>query len=233
MKKTGGKIKRKLIWDIKYTYRRFSVDSFYLKVAPTWNRNSICIDVGGKKTHKKGDFIIENYINNPIYVNIDPKVTPDIVCDACNMPFQNDYADILICSEMIEHVEEPVEVIKEMYRVLKPGGKIFICVPFSMHIHGLPCDYGRYTEVWWQSQIERIGFSNIEIARQGGYYATRLNMNKRYFKIMRRRHRRNPLLIFPYMYYVVCNSVLLFLENHGADNSEVGYTTGYEIILTK
>lgn len=233
MRKERKEIIRRLIWDIKYTYRRYCVDSFYLNAASAWDADAVCIDIGGKKTHKKGNFIIENYINSPIYVNIDPKVTPDYICDARSMPFQNDYADILICSEMLEHVDEPAEVLKEMYRVLKPGGKIFVCVPFSMHIHGLPHDYGRYTEIWWKAQAGKIGFSRIELAKQGGYYATRLNMNKRYFKIMYRRHRRNPLILLPYLYFVVCNSILLLMEKHGTDYTEVGYTTGYEIILTK
>ena len=193
----------------------------------------MCIDVGGKKTYKKGDFIIEEYIDKPIYVNIDPKVTPDFVCDAAAMPFPDNYADILVCSEMIEHVTDPSAVIKEMYRVLKPGGKIYLCVPFSMHIHGLPHDYGRYTEMWWQRQIKQAGFSHYDIQKQGGYYATRLNMNKRYFKLLRRKHRKNPLMIFPYLYFVLCNRLLLCMERYGADNSEMGYTTGYEMILTK
>lgn len=233
MRKKREKLTRRLLWDRKYTYRRYCVDSFYLNAASVWNADAVCIDVGGKKTKKKGNFILEDYINAPIYVNIDPEVTPDYVCDARCMPFQDDYADILICSEMLEHVEEPVEVLREMYRVLKPGGKIFVCVPFSMHIHGLPHDYGRYTEMWWRVQAEKIGFSEMELAKQGGYYATRLNMNKRYFKMMYRRHRRNPLMLLPYLYFVVCNSILLLLEKHGADYAEAGYTTGYGIILKK
>lgn len=233
MTKLEKKLKKRLIWDVAYTYRRFSVDLFYFTHAQNWNKDAVCIDVGGKKTLKKGDFILEDYINSPIYVNIDANVSPDYVCDAANMPFEDNYADIIICSEMLEHVPNPVAILKEMKRVLKPGGTLYICVPFSEHIHGLPYDYGRYTFVWWNKQIEDLGFICQSLEKQGGYFATRLNMNKRHFKFMRRKNRKNPFLVFPYLYFALANSILFSKERHSKLPDEVGYTTGYGIVLSK
>lgn len=232
-RKVKKKLKRRLLFDVAYTYRRYAVDLFYLQSAKEWKKGQTLIDVGGKRALKKGDFVIEDYIEKPIYVNIDPEVKPDYVCDAAHMPFEDEFADELICSEVIEHVEDPIPVLKEMKRVLKVGGRLYICVPFSMHMHGQPFDFGRYTEMWWEAKIKELGFKLISLKRQGGYFATRLNMNKRYFKMIRRKNRKNPFLLFPYLYFVLANSLLLFLDEHSKEKGDYGYTTGYEIVLEK
>ena len=45
-------------------------------------------------------------------------------------PFKSDYMDIVIASEILEHVYNPLEVIKEIYRILKPKGRCYISVPY-------------------------------------------------------------------------------------------------------
>ena len=94
-----------LIFGVHSSYRRFRVDKFYQSHAKEWDKDCICIDAGGKREKKKGQFIIEDHIAEPIYVNIDPAVAPDYVCDIRKMPFEDNYADMIICSEVLEHVD--------------------------------------------------------------------------------------------------------------------------------
>ena len=96
-------------------------------------------------------------------MNIDKSVEPDFVCDANNMPFKSEYADIVICSDMLEHTQDPIGAIREIYRVLKKGGKAYICVPFNTHLHNEPEDYGRPTKYFWKKVFEETGFKNITI----------------------------------------------------------------------
>jgi|TARA_B110000914_G_scaffold65093_1_gene56826 SAM-dependent methyltransferase len=51
------------------------------------------------------------------------------VSDINNMPFQDGSYDSVICSEVLEHVPAPEESIKELIRVLKPGGVLALSVP--------------------------------------------------------------------------------------------------------
>lgn len=222
----------RLIFSIHISYRRTAVDSFYFKHARKWKKDYICIDVGGKNKRKKGEFQLSKYIENPICVNLNPSVEPDYLCDARNMPFDNEYADIIICSEMLEHVDGVDDVLKEIHRVLKPNGKVYICVPFSMHIHSVPYDYGRYTECFWERHLNKFGFKILELEEQGRYWATKLNMNKRFLKCFRRRNKYNPFLVIVYLVCVILRMLWLVLESVDP-MKEVGYTTGYGIVVKK
>ncbi len=222
----------RLIFSIHASYRRIAVDSFYFRHTEEWRKDSICIDVGGKNKRKKGEFILSRYIDNPICINLNPAVEPDYLCDARNMPFDNEYADIIICSEMLEHVDGVDDVLMEIHRVLKPNGKAYICVPFSMHIHSKPYDYGRYTDDYWKQHFAKLGFEVLELEEQGGYWATKLNMNKRFLKCYRRRNRYNPFLLVVYPVCVVQRILWLVLDCINP-MKEIGYTTGYGIVVKK
>ena len=61
------------------------------------------------------------------------------------MPVDNDSFDYILCTQVLEHLELPLESLTEMNRVLKKGSKIFISVPFHHNEHQTPHDYFRYT----------------------------------------------------------------------------------------
>ncbi len=62
--------------------------------------------------------------------------TEFIVADACNMPFESETFDICVMNDVFEHLSEPEKVLKEVYRILKKGGKVFINSPPYFHPYG-------------------------------------------------------------------------------------------------
>lgn len=71
---------------------------------------------------------------------------PDTVYyDGKVIPFPDHSFDAILCTEVLEHVAEPAETIREMHRVLKPGGMAIITIPWSARFHYQPYDYHRYT----------------------------------------------------------------------------------------
>ncbi len=60
-------------------------------------------------------------------------------------PFRESAFDLVLCTEVLEHVDDPDQVVREIRRVLKPGGKLLLSMPFNYFIHGAPNDYRRYT----------------------------------------------------------------------------------------
>ena len=195
MDKIEKKLYKKLLFNTRYTVRRYFIDKFYYKELSNLPSSKIVIDVGGKRAKKKGLFNVDEYFKKVLYVNIDKSVEPDFVCDANNMPFKSEYADIVICSDMLEHTQDPIGAIREIYRVLKKGGKAYICVPFNTHLHNEPEDYGRPTKYFWKKVFEETGFKNITIRNQGNIYAVKANMLRAEFKQLRRNKRSTARLL--------------------------------------
>ena len=71
---------------------------------------------------------------------------PDTVYfDGRVIPFADGSFDAVMCTEVLEHVADPTDLIREMHRVLKPGGFAVITIPWSARFHYQPHDYHRYT----------------------------------------------------------------------------------------
>lgn len=66
--------------------------------------------------------------------------------DAQFLPFRSGQFDVVLCTEMLEHVREPAEVISEIGRVLRPGGTCILTTRFCYPIHDAPHDYYRFTQ---------------------------------------------------------------------------------------
>lgn len=69
----------------------------------------------------------------------------DVAGDLLRLPFKNASVDTLICTGVLEHVPDPGGAMAEIYRVLKPGGRVFVETPFMQTVHAAPDDYSRWT----------------------------------------------------------------------------------------
>jgi len=71
---------------------------------------------------------------------------PDTVYyDGRVLPFPDASFDAVLCTEVVEHIPDPTETIREIRRVLKPGGLLIVTIPWSARFHYQPYDYHRYT----------------------------------------------------------------------------------------
>jgi SAM-dependent methyltransferase len=61
------------------------------------------------------------------------------------IPVSDCHFDTVVCIAVLEHVAEPDAAVREMFRVLKPGGYVVASVPFLQPEHKVPTDYQRYT----------------------------------------------------------------------------------------
>lgn len=76
--------------------------------------------------------------------------------------------DTIILSDVLEHIRRPEELVREMHRILAPGGKVLMNVPFYYGLHEQPFDYYRYTRYALRSMAEDAGFQVVELQAIGG-----------------------------------------------------------------
>src|SRR5438270_196048 len=57
-------------------------------------------------------------------------VVGELIWTRLGQPFADDEFDYLLCFETLEHVESPHEVLTELARVCRPGGRVFISIPW-------------------------------------------------------------------------------------------------------
>lgn len=122
------------------------------------------LDVGGIKDLKKGAKNFATGYTSWAYLNIDPTCHPDYLADLnLPLPIKDNFFDTVLCMNALEHILNINLTITEMFRVLKPNGKLIISVPFIFQIHGAPDDYHRPTASWYRETLLRIGFKKNNI----------------------------------------------------------------------
>ena len=93
----------------------------------------------------------------------------DLACDlTAPLPLENEQFDTIILSDVLEHLPNPENLWREMFRILTPGGKILLNSPFYCWIHELPFDYYRYTEFALKRFAESSGFHIIVLEAIAG-----------------------------------------------------------------
>jgi ubiquinone/menaquinone biosynthesis C-methylase UbiE len=65
----------------------------------------------------------------------------DFYGDGQYLPIKAESIDFVLCSEVIEHVPEPVELVQEAWRILKDGGILVLTAPSTFKLHMEPHDY--------------------------------------------------------------------------------------------
>jgi SAM-dependent methyltransferase len=94
------------------------------------------------------------------------------VCDLVNIPVENERFDFVLLNQVLEHLPEPKQVLRELNRVLKPGGKLFCTAPLFYEEHEKPYDFYRYTQFAYKYLLSESGFTIDRIDWMEGYLGT-------------------------------------------------------------
>lgn len=107
------------------------------------------------------------------YISLDKsaEVNPDFVGSVTDMPFADGYFNGVICTEVLEHIPDPVEALREIYRVMAAGGHLYLTVPQSWCLHYEPDDFFRFTKYGIRLLLEKNGFKVVETERIGGIFS--------------------------------------------------------------
>lgn len=143
-----------------------------LKYAINANSKGKVLDIGcGNKPYAAlFNDKCDAYIGCDIIQSSENKV--DIICEATNIPLENDSIDTILCTQVIEHLEDHNTLLNEIFRLLKSDGCLILSGPMYWHLHEEPHDFFRFTKYGFQYLLNKQGFKHVETLANGGKWAT-------------------------------------------------------------
>jgi ubiquinone/menaquinone biosynthesis C-methylase UbiE len=206
------------------SYRRTILDED-LEKAKKYIKGLV-LDVGGGR--KRG-FFKRPKESEWLILDINKKFSPNIVADAQDLPIKSSEIDVLKCTELLEHVENPERVLKESHRVLKTNGILILSVPFNFGIHGDPHDFQRFTDYKLKKLLEN-NFRIMMLKKQGLYFTVLSYMIKQNILNIKSRLRYLLYGFFPLLDFLVKLDNSTFVRKSKFMSS---FTTGFFVMAVK
>ena len=97
---------------------------------------------------------------------------PDLIWEGTAIPLRSDSVDAALATELLEHVPDPQPLLREVRRVLRPGGRLYLTVPYLWPLHDVPDDMYRYTPFALERALRTARFDGIELRATGGWDAS-------------------------------------------------------------
>jgi SAM-dependent methyltransferase len=121
------------------------------------------------------EFLKTSSVNEYIGIDLKPTeyhhdVKPDYYWDGNNIPLDDSSVNFVIATEFLEHYFDTCHILKEINRVLKPGGTFFFTVPNVWPLHETPYDYHRFTPFALEENFKNSKFKTWQIKPLGGFH---------------------------------------------------------------
>lgn len=151
---------------LEYALRRF------VQRAAEFHAGGRVLDAGA------GESRFRSYFERHRYIAVDSTVGEaewdysriDFQAELSCLPVKSGSFDAVLNTQVLEHVSHPDEVIGELQRVLKPGGRLYLSAPQGWPEHQQPHDFYRFTRFSLEKLLREAGFSKVVIEPMGGYF---------------------------------------------------------------
>lgn len=151
------------------------------------------IGCGDKPYESMLSAYVDKYIGLDTEYTLHDKSKADLIGDAYKIPMGDQTVDTILCTAVLEHLEEPARALKEAHRALKPGGYAIYTAPLFWHLHEEPRDFFRYTKHGLAHLFDKAGFEVIKIEPLSGFWVTFGQELIYYLWRFRKGGRANPL----------------------------------------
>lgn len=198
---------------LRFNPRRYEIETFVQQSVRKLQANSKVLDAGA------GPLPYKHFFNHCKYEAtdfIDPHKILDFTCSLDKIPKLANTYNAILCTEVLEHVENPQQVMNEFYRILKKSGKLFITVPQGWMLHQEPYNFFYYTKYGLASLLKKSGFKKFTIRPMGGYF--KLLADTLRFNSIAEQWKTNKLIYIPLsildtiLFKIIASFILFHLD---------------------
>jgi len=149
-------------------------ESFLKESFETCGKRGRLLDLGCAK--KPFEPLYARYTDSSVGIDVpttqheDTRI--DVMANGMALPFDREAFDIVLCTEVMEHVPEPQKMLREIRRVLRPGGMAIMTTPFMVPEHEQPWDFYRYTRFGLRYLAEQAELEVVELRPFAGMIGT-------------------------------------------------------------
>lgn len=149
-----------------------SIKAFVRQAADEVSEDCWILDAGA------GEGIYRRFFSKARYVALDNSIGDkgwdysglDVLADLALLPFKDNSFHAALNIVVLEHLSEPQKALRELFRVLKAQGKLYIVVPQGWELHQKPYDYQRFTCYGLEAVLRGSGFVVERLEPIGGYF---------------------------------------------------------------
>jgi SAM-dependent methyltransferase/uncharacterized protein YbaR (Trm112 family) len=178
--------------------------------------DALCISIGGGPRRAR-DILVN--------INVGPYPNVEVVADAHLLPYADNSVDAIFCEAVLEHLSDPVQAVREMFRVLKPDGDVFAVTPFMQAYHGYPHHYQNFTLTGHTHLFRQNGFTILDSGTCVGPLYTMVNLTSKFIKLYFTTIIALPLMILWNLFGLLIRPLDVLLNKH--KNSHMLASTTY------
>ncbi len=151
-------------------YQLYSIRRFVKQCAAAIPPGARVLDAGAGERPYERFFGHVRYQSTDVAIPSGDRTRHAYACSLERIPIRDGTYDAVILTEVLEHVPHPAGAVREVARILKPGGRAYITVPQGWGIHYEPHHYFNFTRYGLLLLLKEAGLEGIEVRPFGGYF---------------------------------------------------------------
>ncbi|MGA2030501.1 MAG: methyltransferase domain-containing protein [Verrucomicrobiota bacterium] len=156
----------------------------------------------------------------------------DLVCDIAAIPEPDGSFDAILCTEVFEHLPEPLLALREFSRLLRPGGQLILTAPFVSFTHFAPYHFSTgFNRYYYETHLPAHGCEIVEMTPNGNYFEL-IAQEVRHARKIARRYTAFSARPLERLATSVVLRMLARFSNAGPDSSEFA-CFGYHVRAVK
>lgn len=153
------------------SYRRKYLDENLNKYKYLFTGKCV-LEVGAEPNKRRGSFRPPAEAGVWHTLNKSESLGVDIVAGLPDLPVRDKEYDVVLCTEVLEYIDDPIAALNEIIRILKSDGTMILTTPFIHQLHGdAESDKFRFTFSFFE-QFVGVKFNQCTIIPMGGLYAS-------------------------------------------------------------